>query len=533
MERMRDFLRSGIPWPWARDRQADGYPTVPSWPVRHPITSALISVAAIVAVAVPVYNSVTSSPCGPGLTAVGSPAICVGLDLRGTSLHGRGHDPLSGLEAKIAAMNSRVTGPFATIVLLEDLTPDPHFDARLLPAARHAIEGAITAVSRADGTDVAGSATPRIKLLLANFGSEAQWWEEAVAAIESAQRSQHIVAVTGIGQSLDNTRAAVAALSQDQITTIGSDVTADNMNKNLAGQLIPDFFRVAPDNTDEAAVAVRYINEHLHHPKIMLVYDQNPMDSYAQTLTTAFRARVGNRIRYTEPYTSPRKSLIGTTRNRFMINVFGPVHRDICGEQPDFIYFAGRGRDLASFLQAMASSGFCPLPPTITLMTGDSASNIIGGRLPSGFPVRLLFTALATGDEWPSLAKAGTSPTLLTEAKNYSEFAAAFMQNGFPFRDLVDGQAMMEHDAVLIAAVALRNNPATITDPEGVSGEVRQIRCGNTFSVGASGFIAFGKDGNPVDKVMPVLQINPDGTTTQQGLPEGPSGPLDYYHRTC
>jgi ABC-type branched-subunit amino acid transport system substrate-binding protein len=526
---MRDFLRSGIPWPWARDRQADGYPTVPSWPVRHPITSALISVAAIVAVAVPVYKSVTSSPCGLGLTAVGSPDVCVGLDLRSTPM--LPHDPLSGLEAKIAAMNSRVTGPFATIVLLEDLTPDPHFDTRLLPAARHSIEGAITAVRRADGTEVAGSATPRIKLLLANFGSGARWWEQAVAAIEGAQRSQHIVAVTGIGQSLDNTRAAVAALSRDQITTIGSDVTADNMNKDLAGQLIPDFFRVAPDNTDEANVAVRYINEHLHPRRIMLVYDQNPMDSYAQTLTTAFRTRLRNRVSFTEPYTSPMKRLIGATRNRFMISMFGPVHRDICSEKPDFIYFAGRGNDLASFLRAMASSGFCLLP-TITLMTGDSASNIIGGRLPSGFPVRLLFTALATRDEWPSPANAGKS-SLLIEATNYSEFAAAFAQDGFVFRDLLDGQAMMEHDAVLIAAIAMRNNPATITDPEGVTGEVRQIRCRNTFSVGASGFIAFGKDGNPVDKVMPVLQINPDGKTTPLGLPQGPSGPLDYYRRTC
>lgn len=531
MERMRDFLRTGIHWPWARDRHADGYPTVPSWPVRHPITSALISVAAIVAVAVSVYRSVTSSPCGPGMVAVGSPAVCVGLDLRSTAM--LPHDPLSGLEAKIAAMNFRVTGSFATIVLLEDLTPDPHFDTRLLPAARHSIEGAITAVRRADGTDVAGSATPQIKLLLANFGSGAQWWEQAVAAIEGAQRSQHVVAVTGIGQSLDNTRRAVAALSRDQITTIGSDLTADNMNKDLTGHLIPDFFRVAPDNTDEANVAVRYINKHLHPLRIMLVYDQNPMDSYAQTLTTAFRTRLRNRVSFTEPYTSPMKRLIGPNRNRFMINVFGPVHRDICNEKPDFIYFAGRGNDLASFLQAMASSGFCQLPPTITLMTGDSASNIIGERLPSGFPVRLLFTALATGGEWSSSPNAGKSPTLLTEERNYSEFAAAFTHDGFLFRDLLDGQAMMEHDAVLIAAIALRNNPATITDPEGVTGEVRQIRCSNTFSVGASGFIAFGKDGNPVDKVMPVLQINPDGKTIQRGLPQGPSGPLDYYRRTC
>ena len=113
-----------------------------------------------------------SQRCGPGLTATESPYICVGLDLDSTAL--RGTDPLTDLENTIAANNRTISEPFTTIVLLDNFTPDPRSDSETLHSLRHDIEGAITAVSWANNPKT--GATPKIKLLLANYGLDAGAW---------------------------------------------------------------------------------------------------------------------------------------------------------------------------------------------------------------------------------------------------------------------------------------------------------------------------------------------------------------------
>ncbi|MBV9010732.1 MAG: hypothetical protein JO272_01565 [Pseudonocardiales bacterium] len=138
-----------------------------------------------------------SQKCGPGMTATGSPYVCVGLDVDSTAL--RDADPLADLENTLAEHNRTISGPFATIVLLEQFTPDPRSDSVTLHSLRHEIEGAITAVSRANGAKT--GATPKIKLLLANHGLQAEAWRQAVDAIKQARLSEHIVAVIGIGES--------------------------------------------------------------------------------------------------------------------------------------------------------------------------------------------------------------------------------------------------------------------------------------------------------------------------------------------
>src|SRR5260370_19892466 len=148
----------------------------------------------------------TPSPCGRGLTAVGSPYVCVGLDLDSTGF--KGADPLAGMEHGIADQNSKLTGQFATIVLLDDMTPDPVSDSVDFHLLEHSIEGAVTASWRSNNRAVARGALPKIKLLLANYGGSAAYWPQAVDAIKRADNSDPIVTLAGIGQSPHATRAA-------------------------------------------------------------------------------------------------------------------------------------------------------------------------------------------------------------------------------------------------------------------------------------------------------------------------------------
>jgi hypothetical protein len=466
-----------------------------------------------------------SQKCGRGMTPIGSPYFCVGLDRDSTPL--RDADPLADLEHTIAENNRTISGPFATIVVLEDMTPDPRSDSAALHDQRHVIEGAITAVSRANNPKAAG-AIPKIRLLIANYGLGAGAWHQAVDAIKQARSSEHIVAVTGIGQSLETTRAAVASLSDAGIAVVGSDVTADNMNvaPGPGAKRSTDFVRVVPTNTEEVRAAATYIKQHGYH-KVLLVKDVNEEDSYAQTLANAFATNGDVKVDDTEPYRSPDGQLNHATREQLMAKLFADMHSDICAIRPDLIYFAGRGIDLGYFLTALSSSGACGLGP-LDVMTGDDANNLVGTRISTSggdLSFNVLYTAFAYTDEWNGF------PPTADYVKNYQDFIAAFTQEHFKDANLDDGQAMVDHDAVQVAVFATQKDPLATTEPDTVANFLVGIRCHN-YVPGASGPIAFGSDGNPIDKAIPILQLHADGTVTQKDLAWPTGQPLDP-NSTC
>jgi ABC-type branched-subunit amino acid transport system substrate-binding protein len=470
------------------------------------------------AVLVPVLLSEPSAPCGRGMTAVGAAGTCVGLDIDSTGFTADG--PLTELGRRIAESNDAVDGTFATIVLLDNMTPDAAQDSDDGEALRHRVQGALTAVQRANTQSVAGGTEPRIKLLLASYGSRAESWRQAVTAIRNARVAERIAAVIGIGQSLDTTRHAIIGLSEAGLATVGSVVTADDMNTDFDGEPIVDFFRVAPTNTDEAQAMVSYLIEHRKR-RVMLVHDLNEGDGYTRTLSSAFvsayESRTRNRIMYTDPYRSPGQALKGAVRREHMENRFARMLTNVCVNRPDVIVFAGRSADLASFMRALSEGGACGLP-TLDVVTGDDAANIAGDPLPASghLRFRVFYTALAHGAQWAE------QPPDSVYRRNYDAFTEVFLRLGFGSVDLADGHAMISHDAALTAITAIRLDPLATTDPGTLSDSLLGIGCTNAVP-GASGVIALRPDGNPVNKVMPILEIRQDGLLEQEGLvwPEG------------
>ncbi len=432
---------------------------------RHWLASLLVAIVLLIGFG---YLTWPSQPqkCGRGMTAIGSPYVCVGLDLDSTAV--RDADPLADLEHTIARNNSEISEPFATIVVLQNLAPDPKSDSVALRSQRHAIEGAIATVSQANDPRASG-AIPKIKLLLANYGLEAGSWAQAVDAIMRARLSEHILAVTGVGQSRYTTRAAVATLSDAGIAVVGADVTADNMNvaPGPGGKPSTNFFRVAPTNTEEARAAAKYITQHSYH-KMLLVKDVNENDSYAQTLSNAFAANV--KVDNVEPYRSPDKPLTVATREQLMASTFTRMHSDICAIKPDLIYFAGRGTDLGYFLTAMYSSGACGLG-SLDVMTGDDAEKLVGGRISTSGDVSftVFYTAIAHTDEWSGF------PPGSDYVKNYQDFAAAFTGEHFKDANLDDGEAMVHYDAVRVAVVVTKEDHLATSEPDNPSTPPRRV----------------------------------------------------------
>lgn len=470
-----------------------------------------------------------------GLTEVGSPHVCVGLNLNSTAL--KSDDKLGDLRTKIVAHNAKITGPrFVTIVVLDDLTPDPANDSRAISNVRHAIHGAITAAWRANNQAVVPGKTPPVKLLLANYGSGGRFEAQAVNAIVHARDSQHIVAVTGFGQSLSTTRQTANDLSDQRIASVGALVSGDNMNIDpVDGQHSKRFFRVTPTNSDAARAAVSYVKKQ-HYRKVMLIHDRNDQDLYSANIADVFRNEYHNSVSSAPPVESPYETPAGPLKqiNRldFMTSAFAQKHAEICAEKPNLIYFAGRGVDLKAFLTVLADGGACGLP-SIDVLTSDDATSILGIPLPNfdGLKVEILYTGVATKDEWNS-----AMPAQPDSKENYKKFVSAF-RNQFGFKekkddlkkdDLLDGYAIMYHDAVLTATMLARYSPSPVDNPETVANSINAITCDEPVP-GASGKIAFSSSthGNPINKAMPIMQIQPDGIPKIRDLTWATGTPFD------
>ncbi|HET9540284.1 MAG TPA: amino acid ABC transporter substrate-binding protein, partial [Candidatus Limnocylindria bacterium] len=259
--------------------------------------------------------------------------------------------------------------------------------------------------------------------------------------------------------------------------------------------------------------------------KAMLVHDLNKADNYTSTLASAFSSayqqQVGDRFPYTNLYQSPGQHLDGTKRDRHMKDQFAGMRTSICTIHPDVIVFAGRSTDLTSFMHALSEGGACPFD-SLDVVTGDDGATIAGTPLPASdyLRFRVFYTGLAHGAQWD------TTPKDSPNRQNYDAFAQKFLTYLFSQDDLADGHAMMSHDAALTAITAIRRNSVAVSNPSTVRAAMLGFRCTDPIP-GASGAIALEQNGNPTNKAMPIVQIQPDGRQKQEDLAWPLGAPTD------
>ncbi|MFI6003449.1 ABC transporter substrate-binding protein [Streptomyces sp. NPDC051366] len=507
---------------------------------RHPVlslTAALLLLAGAVLGGTWGYGVLfpPALSCGPGMTAAGTPLACVGVNLGSTPFTKGEPERMHKLEDTIRTANEAVQGNSTSVVLMLNLSPVEDVDTLTYESLYHNIEGAIAAVWRANNTAAYGS-TPGVKLYLANMGSQYGSWQQAVASVKKNAAAEHISAVVGLGQSTEQTRQAAAAISaQLHIPVIGSTVTGNSMNLDPADpagkRTIPDMFRVSPTNSDSVIAANQYVSGlRPAVTSLAVVADSVADDDYTATLAAEAKTRfqATDRTVTVLPYTSPRSLPSGAGRQDYLIQQFNLMHANLCQAAPSVVYFAGRGRDLGAFVQNWVQGAPCGIPQ-LRILVGDDASEAIRDDavlkgVASG-RVTVAYTALASPDEW------GTECPGSDAKRNYDQFWSAFTgrpdpctkqplattQSGtaplaFDPADLASGQAMLTHDAAVAAISAARHDEAGLKNPGLETGILHQFYCAQMLP-GASGWLSFGADGNPVGKPAPIVQLNPDGTT--------------------
>lgn len=448
--------------------------------------------------------------CGHGIPRTGPQHECIGVTDGSTVFE----PSLAPVMAKIRTENARVAKagrPWVSVAYVEPITTDPQEEATKYDI-REELEGAYLAQRQLNDAQLGGRGdTPQIRLLVANIGLRSDQWKPLTdRLIAMTKDGNRLVAVAGFGQSRGGTLDAVRALRAAKVPMMGATVTADN----LASATQVGFFRTAAPNSAQASAAVNYLKQQQTRTRgytVLVVRDRNEDDIYNTSLYNDFVKAAGK----------ASLSLVGGDLEYVsgvdgISNAFSSVADRVCDKKPDAVYFAGRGVNLRAFITAMsAPDRRCP----VTVLTGDDGvgvyydsaeSQSVRNRFAASWKasgVTALFTALAH-PELPA--------RLYQQARNnpYPGFVQLYHDEfGAGTDDFQDGQAILAHDALWTLGVAIRDAAGDGTATVNAGSTLNALVSGGPVA-GLSGPIELGSDGNPQNKPMALVELEPDGTFT-------------------
>ncbi len=395
-------------------------------------------------------------------------------------------EPLIYLEDQNVLNSHR---PYITLVVGTTLGGNGDFNGD----GRDILQGAYTAQKEHNDAclrTVSGCAL--LRLLIANTSSNPAYTAFVTQQIvQVAAKDPTVIGVMGWPVSWAAIRAT-EILKAAHIPMVSSTASSD-----LLTGTSPYFFRVDPPDSQQGKVGAIYAANTLHAHTAAIFVD--PADPYSQTLAQAFRQQftgLGNQVVDTESYTVGIRQTLPDSLQKAL------------KKSPDLIYFAGYARDVSQLLVSLTTSNN-PAAAHAQILGGD-ALYVIGdytNSARSGFN-RLHFTAFAHSQEWAKLQ--------LPSPSFFKAYASNFDPNNIHKPDdygyqLADGDVILAYDATNTMLAAYDNasqqaGRTTIT-PEALRDSLSQIAPAHPLQ-GVSGQIAFGPDGNPVNKPVVVLSFD-------------------------
>jgi serine/threonine protein kinase/ABC-type branched-subunit amino acid transport system substrate-binding protein len=409
-------------------------------------------------------------------------------------------DETTDAEALIYLENQRTTNyPHVTLVVGTMLSGGSSVEG----VGRDDLQGAYVAQKEFnDNAKLSGGF--RARLLIANTGSKAAYATQvAQQIVQLAQKDPTFVGVMGMPYSSRAVQAA-QVLANAHIPMVSQTASSDQLTS-----ISPYFFRVAPSNKIQGINGAKYMEQVLHAKTVALFVDIS--DPYSQSLAQDFQQQFqgadGNTIIATEHYT------VGKTVN------IPALLQDALSKKPDSIYFAGYSSDVGVVLSNLPAN----TPSSLSVMGGDALYELGGYPKSSRAQFnRLRFTAFAYPDEWDVLGFTAKKPTF------FSEYPAAFNPNnqapaGVYGFTRATNDTILSYDATVAMLtgcnIELSAGKKTLT-PQDLRDGLSQVNGSNAFQ-GVSGQVAFGANGDPVDKAIVVLYVDPVGRIHMEQTVEG------------
>ncbi|MEV0280037.1 hypothetical protein AB0I22_27100 [Streptomyces sp. NPDC050610] len=430
---------------------------------------------------------------------------CVGVTDGGFSFAGN----LDEVSARIKAENDSVARvPHVAVAIMIPMTASEPFEQRKVLSE---VQGMYLAQYRANHRS--NDQTPKIRLLLANPGRDHTYWPEVSDELaRRAATKENLRAVVAFNVSVRATQQAIARLTNERhIPVVGGAVTAGDIGNSAAH---PDaykgFVRVLPTTRDQAA-ALKSFNKNANPERSLVVEDLRQDDNYTVTLKHAFHELTKGAPRAPEQFRSPADfSKEGSTSNDFhqMVNT-------ICNSPAEDIYFAGRPVQLRQFINELGARACTD--KEYRVVSGYAASTLSSDAklnwdaLRDGVTVE--YASVAHPDAWtaPDAPATGGSKAAYEQLSGLAAEAARKPVGPVGRVDLTDSRAVTTHDAAWTAITAIRNNSRNGSDVPSLD-QVRNawLRLHGADKVqGASGWICLDNYGNPYDKAVPVVRLNP------------------------
>ncbi|TMC14235.1 MAG: hypothetical protein E6J34_23900, partial [Chloroflexi bacterium] len=319
-----------------------------------------------------------------------------------------------------------------------------------------------------------------LRLLIANSGSKPQNASQvADQIVQLAQQDKTIVGVMGWTLSAQ-TLAAITQLSRAHIPVV-SMAAADNLS-----DISNYFFRVGNPARIQANVGAQYAVNTLKAKSAVIFVDTT--NDYSRNMADDFKANftsIGGSIIGIEHYTTG-----DATANLERLTT---GTQDALQKHPDVIYFPGYPADASVLLQHMKPSDPAVLGGDALYEPGDY----------TGVPVsnlsHLHLTAQAHADEWDILKLAAHKPVFFKEYQQ--TFTAGSTQSTRPTsgtmlaydatQTLLQASKLSLKNAYPITGIDMQRNLTALSGP-------------NAFQ-GVTGQIAFGHDGNPINRTVTVV----------------------------
>jgi len=326
-------------------------------------------------------------------------------------------------------------------------------------------------------------------------------------AVQSAQKiagQDNVLAMVGYRTST-RTAAALPILEKAGVSLVTPTATNSKLGPS------PYFFRVCPNDEYQGAQAARYMLRTLlkGKPNPLIAVFSDPNDTYSDGLATIVSpvahfegARVVN-----ESYT------IGTTVD------FTPQATDALSQKVDLIYFAGYAHEALLLAQALDN---LKAPQSLHIMSDDGFYNPSEFIALAGHKARFVFT----GFFYPDQAGLVSSPTArqVIDAMT-ARYSAIFHRAGTPLggygSSRVTAGSALSYDALRVIARALEVvSRATGGQPtrQRVRDALAAIGNGSPPYQGATGRIAFDKNGDPMNKALLVMRLDANGRTRMNGF---------------
>ncbi len=409
-------------------------------------------------------------------------------------------DP-SDAEALIYQEDRRVLNSkrgYISLVIATILTGDN------VQVGRDDLQGAYVAQKEFNSTH---SNVPQVRLLIANSGSSDESAAKSVAQqiVDAAKEDPTIVGVMGWPFSA-STLSAVDILTQANIPLVSETASTDELTGKSQY-----FFRIIPPDREQGIINAQYVTQTLHAKQVALFVDLDNAYSkdFARDFESSYRAiGNGNSIVATERYT------VGLQGRGQLASLL----QDALKHKPDVIYFSGYASDLAVLLEALPSSG-----PGVTVQIVGGEGLYEGGYSSISPSARahlgqLRLLAYAYPDEWDIAGLAAQAPPFFQEYKN------AFNPSGQPPPKIyrytrADNDVIMAYDAT---QVLLTGSTSVLTKGDNVTSNklqqaLKQIDSKHPFQ-GVSGQIAFGPDGDPVNKAILIIVVDTQGHFQEKAL---------------